>query len=53
VLVCRGLVPARKRKRRRQDYKGWQREEKPDGGPIELTGIAISAVHHDSVLLSN
>lgn len=27
VLVRHGLVPARKRKRRRQDYKRWQREE--------------------------
>lgn len=27
VLVRRGLVPARQRKRRRQDYKRWQREQ--------------------------
>ncbi len=27
VLVRHGLVPARTRKRRRQDYKRWQREE--------------------------
>jgi transposase len=26
VLIRHGLVPARKRKRRRQDYKGWQRD---------------------------
>jgi hypothetical protein len=27
VLVRRGMVPAGKRKRRRQDYQRWQRDE--------------------------
>lgn len=35
VLVRRGLVPARKRKRRRQDYKRWQRE-----APMQLRKAA-------------
>ena len=38
VLVRRGLVPARKRKRRRQDYKHWQREQ-----PMQLWQMDITA----------
>jgi transposase InsO family protein len=38
VLVRRGLVPARKRKRRRQDYKRWQREQ-----PMQLWQMDITA----------
>jgi transposase InsO family protein len=38
VLVRHGLVPARKRKRRRQDYKRWQREE-----PMQLWQLDITA----------
>ena len=38
VLVRRGLVPARKRKRRRQDYKRWQRD-----APMQLWQMDITA----------
>jgi transposase InsO family protein len=38
VLVRNGLVAARKRKRRRQDYKRWQREE-----PMQLWQLDITA----------
>ena len=38
VLVRRGLVPARKRKRRRQDYKRWQREAPMQLGQMDITG---------------
>jgi hypothetical protein len=38
VLVRPGLVPAGKRKRRRQDYKRWQREE-----PMQLWQLDITA----------
>jgi transposase len=38
VLVRRGLVPARKRSRRRQDYKRWQREE-----PMQLWQLDVTA----------
>jgi len=38
VLVRRGLVAARKRKRRRQDYKRWQREE-----PMQLWQLDVTA----------
>jgi transposase len=38
VLVRRGLVPARKRKRRRHDYKRWQRE-----APMQLWQLDITA----------
>jgi transposase len=37
VLVRHGLVPARKRKRRRQDYKRWQRE-----APMELWQLDVT-----------
>jgi transposase InsO family protein len=38
VLVRRGLVPARKCKRRRQDYKRWQHEQ-----PMQLWQMDITA----------
>ena len=38
VLVRHGLVPARKRKRRRQDYKRWQREEPMQLWQMDITG---------------
>jgi transposase len=38
VLVRHHLVPARKRKRRRQDYKRWQREEPMQLWQMDVTG---------------
>src|SRR5215472_12907925 len=38
VLVRHSLVPARKRQRRRQDYKRWQREE-----PMQLWQLDVTA----------
>jgi transposase len=38
VLVRHGLVPARKRKRRRQDYKRWQRDEPMQLWQLDVTG---------------
>ena len=38
VLVRHGLVAARKRKRRRQDYKRWQREEPMQLWQLDVTG---------------
>jgi transposase len=38
VLVRHQLVPARKRKRRRQDYKRWQREEPMQLWQLDVTG---------------
>jgi transposase InsO family protein len=38
VLVRHGLVPARKRKRRRQDYKRWQREAPMELWQLDITG---------------
>jgi transposase InsO family protein len=38
VLVRHGLVPARKRKRRRQDYKRWQREAPMQLRQLDVTG---------------
>jgi len=38
VLVRHGLVAARKRKRRRQDYKRWQREEPMQLWQLDITG---------------
>jgi transposase InsO family protein len=38
VLVRRGLVPARQRKRRRQDYKRWQREQPMQLWQLDVTG---------------
>ena len=41
VLVRHGLVPARKRKRRRQDYKRWQREEPMQLWQLDVTGVGV------------
>jgi transposase InsO family protein len=38
VLVRHGLVPARKRKRRRQDYKRWQRDAPMQLWQLDITG---------------
>src|SRR5262249_60152269 len=38
VLGRHGLVPARKRKRRRQDYKRWQREAPMQLWQLDVTG---------------
>jgi transposase len=38
VLARRGLVPARKRKRRRQDCKRWQREAPMQLWQMDITG---------------
>ncbi len=38
VLVRHQLVPARRRKRRRQDYKRWQREEPMQLWQMDITG---------------
>jgi Homeodomain-like domain/Integrase core domain len=38
VLVRRGLVPARKRKRRRQDCKRWQRDARMQLWELDVTG---------------
>jgi transposase InsO family protein len=38
VLVRHGLVPARRRKRRRQDYKRWQREAPMQLWQLDITG---------------
>jgi transposase InsO family protein len=38
VLVRRGLVPARKRKRRRQDHKRWQRDAPMRLWQLDITG---------------
>jgi transposase InsO family protein len=38
VVVRRGLIPARKRKRRRQDYKRWQRDAPMQLWQLDSTG---------------
>jgi transposase InsO family protein len=43
VLVRRHLVPARNRKRRRQDYKRWQREEPMQLWQLDVTGSVFLA----------
>jgi transposase InsO family protein len=43
VLVRHGLVPARERKRRRQDYKRWQREEPMQLWQLDVTGSVFLA----------
>ena len=43
VLVRHQLVPARKRKRRRQDYKRWQREEPMQLWQLDVTGSVFLA----------
>ena len=46
VLVRRGLVPARKRERRRQDYKRWQREAPMQLWQLDITGSGIPDRRH-------
>ena len=41
VLVRHGLVPARRRKRRRQDYKRWQRDEPMQLWQLDVTGSGV------------
>jgi transposase InsO family protein len=43
VLVRHGLVAARQRKRRRQDYKRWQREEPMQLWQLDVTGSVFLA----------
>jgi transposase InsO family protein len=43
VLVRHGLVPARKRKRRRQDYKRWQRVAPMQLWQLDVTGSVFLA----------
>jgi transposase InsO family protein len=43
VLVRHGLVPARKRKRRRQDYKRWQRDEPMQLWQMDVIGSVFLA----------
>jgi len=43
VLVRHGLVPARRRKRRRQDYKRWQREAPMQLWQLDVTGSVFLA----------
>ena len=52
VLVRHGLVPARKRKRRRQDYKRWQREEPMQLWQLDVTGSVFLAEGTELKLIS-
>jgi transposase InsO family protein len=52
VLVRHQLVPARKRKRRRQDYKRWQREEPMQLWQIDVTGSVFLADGTELKLIS-
>jgi transposase InsO family protein len=52
VLVRRGLVPARKRKRRRQDYKRWQRDEAMQLWQLDITGSVFLADASECKLIS-
>jgi transposase InsO family protein len=52
VLVRHGLVPARKRKRRRQDYKRWQREEPMQLWQLDVTGSVFLADGRELKLIS-
>jgi len=52
VLVRRGLVAARKRKRRREDYKRWQREEAMQLWQIDVTGSVFLADGTECKLIS-
>ena len=52
VLVRRGLVPARKRKRRRQDYKRWQREAPMQLWQMDVTGSVFVANGTELKLIS-
>jgi transposase InsO family protein len=52
VLVRHHLVPARKRKRRRQDYKRWQREEPMQLWQLDVTGSVFLADGTELKLIS-
>jgi transposase InsO family protein len=52
VLVRHGLVPARKRKRRRQDYKRWQREAPVQLWQLDVTGSVFLADGTECKLIS-
>jgi transposase InsO family protein len=52
VLVRHGLVPARKRKRRRQDYKHWQREAPMELWQLDVTGSVFLADGSECKLIS-
>jgi transposase InsO family protein len=52
VLVRHGLVPARKRKRRRQDYKRWQREAPMELWQLDVTGSVFLADGSECKLIS-
>ena len=52
VLVRHGLVPARKRKRRRQDYKRWQREAPMQLWQLDVTGSVFLADGTECKLIS-
>jgi transposase InsO family protein len=52
VLVRHGLVPARKRKRRRQDYKRWQREAPMQLWQMDVTGSVFLADGTELKLIS-
>src|SRR6266487_2592412 len=52
VLVRHGLVPARKRKRRRQDYKRWQRDAPMELWQLDVTGSVFLADGTELKLIS-
>jgi transposase InsO family protein len=52
VLVRHHLVPARKRKRRRQDYKRWQREAPMQLWQLDVTGSVFLADGTELKLIS-
>jgi transposase InsO family protein len=52
VLVRHGLVQARKRKRRRQDYKRWQREVPMELWQLDVTGSVFLADGTECKLIS-
>ena len=52
VLVRRGLVPGRTRKRRRQDYKRWQREAPMQLWQLDITGSVFLADGTELKLIS-
>ena len=52
VLVRHGLVAARKRKRRRQDYKRWQREAPMQLWQLDVTGSVFLADGTECKLIS-
>ena len=52
VLVRHQLVPARRRKRRRRDYKRWQREEPMQLWQMDITGSVFLAGGTELKLIS-